>query len=215
LFATHFSPFHLSFCLSPVISVGLPTFPGWTHLPCLPLNSSMKRRRHFGAGCWKTLKVDEPLFRCHFCDSGFVMKGCRFKPCLARYHPGCLRMGAPFTTRLDNDKGLLCPDAFALYRGFICENCRVRPVLGWELQRTPVDTALLMLERATLIDTFNHWSEGTIKVYKSKLNVIQDFERDFPIHVLPRPTFTAPPLSASRPLMWAQERYSLYPTRWK
>jgi hypothetical protein len=78
-----------------------------------------------------------------------------------------------------------------------------------------VDTVLLMLERATLIDTFNHWSEGTMEAYKSKLNVIRDFERDFPIHALPRPTFTAPPLSASRPLMWAPERYSLYPARWK
>jgi hypothetical protein len=72
-----------------------------------------------------------------------------------------------------------------------------------------------MLERATLIETFNHWIKGRMKAYKSKLNVIQDFERDFPIHVLPCPTFTAPPLSASRPLIWAQERYSLYPARWK
>jgi hypothetical protein len=114
--------------------------------------------------------------------------------------------------RLRLYRGFICENCL----GFICENCRVRSVLGRELQRTPVDTTLLMLEQATLIDTmFNHWTEGAMKAYKSKLNVIRDFERDFPINVLPCPTFTAPPLSASRPLMRAQERSLLYPAPWK
>jgi hypothetical protein len=71
-----------------------------------------------------------------------------------------------------------------------------------------------MLERATIVDIYNHWSHGTLKAYKSKLNVIEDFEHDFDLLVLPRPSMQCPPHSDSRPLMWAQERYSLYPAQW-
>jgi hypothetical protein len=39
-----------------------------------------------------------------------------------------------------------------------------------------MDVALLMLERATIVDVYSHWSHGTMKVYKSKLNIIKDFE---------------------------------------
>jgi hypothetical protein len=78
-----------------------------------------------------------------------------------------------------------------------------------------MDVALLMLERATIIDVYNHWSHGTMKAYKSKLNVINDFEAAFNLHVIPRPTMTRPSDSDSSPLMWTQERYSLYPACWK
>jgi hypothetical protein len=138
-----------------------------------------------------------------------------FRPCHVAYHPHCLRIGSPFTTRLEDDKGLFCVPETARYRGFICEACRVRSVLKRELQRTPSDVTLLMLERATIVDIYNHWSHGTLKAYKSKLNVIEDFERDFDLPVLPRPSMQCPPHSDSRPLMWAQERYSLYPAQWR
>jgi hypothetical protein len=71
-----------------------------------------------------------------------------------------------------------------------------------------------MLERATIIDTINHWSKGTMAAYKSKAKVLRDFEMDFGFSVLPRPQMTHPPDGLSRPLMWAQQRYSLYPARW-
>jgi hypothetical protein len=131
------------------------------------------------------------------------------------YHPTCLRIGAPFTTQLDDEKGLCCTPDATLYLGFICEACHVRSVYRRELQRTPMDVTLLMLERATIIDVYNHWSHGTMKAYKSKLNAIKDFETAFDLPVVPRPTMVHPPDSASRPLMRTQERYSLCPARWK
>jgi hypothetical protein len=72
-----------------------------------------------------------------------------------------------------------------------------------------------MLERATTVDIYNHWSHGTMKTYKSKFRVLQAFEQDFRVSALPRPTLVRPPDSEARPIMWAQERYSLYPARWK
>jgi hypothetical protein len=105
--------------------------------------------------------------------------------------------------------------AAALYKGFICESCRVRSTTKRELQRTAGDVTLMMLERATRIDIYNHWSHGTLKAYKPKFNVLRDFEANFQLPTIPRPNLDAPPNSDSRPLMWAQERYSLYPARWK
>jgi hypothetical protein len=130
------------------------------------------------------LTPGEPQFRCHFCDSGFWLGPRRLTPCCVSYHPHCLRVGAPFSTRLDDGKGLSCKPDVALYKGFICEACRVRSVLCRELQRTPVDVALLILERATIIDIYNHWSHGTLKAYKSKLNVLLAFENDFTFEFL-------------------------------
>lgn len=138
-----------------------------------------------------------------------------FTPCHVSYHPQCLRIGVPFTSRLNDDKGLTVAAEAARYKGFICESCRVRAITGRALQRTANDVALLMLERATSVDIYNHWTEGTFKAYQSKHNVIRDFERDFNMPVIPRPDISHPPGLNSRPLMWAQERYALYPARWK
>jgi hypothetical protein len=175
----------------------------------------MKRRRHVCTGCWNPLTPDKRQFRCHFCDTGFSIDKAQFRPCHVSYHPECLRIGTPFTTRLDDNKGLSCSPDAALYHSFICESCRVRSVFKRKLHRTATDVALLMLERATIVDVYNHWTHGTMKAYKSKLNVISDFERDFKVPVLPRPQIARPPASESRPLIWTQERYSLYQARWK
>jgi hypothetical protein len=157
------------------------------------------------------LTPGEPQFRRHFCDSGFWLGSQRFIPCRVSYYPHCLRVGVPFSTRLDDGKGLSCTPDVALYKGFICELCRVRSVIGRELQRTPVDVALLMLERATIIYIYNHWSHGTLKAYKSKLKVLNAFEQDFGVPTIPVPHMTAPPNAESRPLMWAQERVCTLP----
>jgi hypothetical protein len=72
-----------------------------------------------------------------------------------------------------------------------------------------------MLERARIVDTTNHWAYGTMKAYTSKFNVIQAFETDFSVSVLPHTPLLHPPCGPSIRLMWAQERYSLYPARWR
>jgi hypothetical protein len=143
------------------------------------------------------------------------LRGLRYKPCHVRYHLDCLRIGAPFTSRLENDKGLVCPPGAEAWHGFICESCRVRACFHRELQRTAEDVVALMLERATIVDTANHWSRGTMRAYQSKARVLRKFESDFGITVLPQPSMAHPPDGLSRPLMWAQQRYALYPARWR
>jgi hypothetical protein len=121
----------------------------------------------------------------------------------------------PFASRLDDDRGLTVAAEAARYQGFICEACRFCAITERALQRTDTDVALLMLERATIVDIYNHWSEGTFKAYQSKHTVIRGFEKAFNMPVIPPPIISHPPGLHSRPLMWAQEHYALYPARWK
>jgi hypothetical protein len=123
-------------------------------------------------------------------------------------------MGTPFTTRLSDEEGLFCPQDLASQQRFICEACTVRSVRLEELGFRPLDFVSLMLERARMIDTTNNWLKGTLRTYKSKFNVLMEFERDLQVRVAP---FTPPPHPPNGPairLMWAQERYSLYPADW-
>jgi hypothetical protein len=76
--------------------------------------------------------------------------------CHVSYHPRCLRIDVPFASRLDDNKGPTVAAEAAWYQGFICESCRVRAITGRALQRTANDVALLMLERATIVDIYNH-----------------------------------------------------------
>jgi hypothetical protein len=71
-----------------------------------------------------------------------------------------------------------------------------------------------MLKRARLVDTSNKWSKGTLRTYKSKFNVLRDFEKDLHIRVIPFTAPDYPPNGMAIRLMWAQERYSLYPSDW-
>jgi hypothetical protein len=71
-----------------------------------------------------------------------------------------------------------------------------------------------MLERSRLVDTINNWSKGTLRTYKSKFNVLRDFERDLHVRVIPFTPPTHPPNGPAIRFMWAQERYDLYPSDW-
>jgi hypothetical protein len=73
----------------------------------------------------------------------------------------------------------------------------------------------MMLERARLVDTSNKWSTGTLKAYQSKYNVIGAFERNFELSVLPVSRPRHPLDGSAIRLMWAQERYSLFPAEWR
>jgi hypothetical protein len=72
-----------------------------------------------------------------------------------------------------------------------------------------------MLERMRILDMLHKWAPGTLKTYQSKINIYRAFERDLGISNLTLTPLTRPPHGLSIPLMWAQERYSLYPARWK
>jgi hypothetical protein len=138
-----------------------------------------------------------------------------FRPCYTRYHPACLCIGLPFQSRLPGAKGLRFPTRTELWGQFVCEACTVRAVLFRELHCVAEDVVLLMLERARIVDTSNHWAYGTLQTYNSKFNVIRDFEAAFLVSVLPHTPLSHPPCGPSIRLMWAQERYSLYPARWR
>jgi hypothetical protein len=71
-----------------------------------------------------------------------------------------------------------------------------------------------MLERARMVDTSNNWSKNTLKTYKSKFNILKDFERDLEVQALPFTPPAHPPNGPAIRHMWAQERYSLYPADW-
>jgi hypothetical protein len=185
---------------------------GWTRLPVPPLHSSIANMRHLCAGM--PLSWFEPQFCCHFCDTSFTLDGRPFHPCFTRYHPVCLCIGLPFQSRLQGSKGLRCPPRTEVWRQFVCEACTVRAVLFRELSRNAEDIVLLMLERVRIVDTTNHWAYDTLKTYNSKFNVIREFEKTFLVSVLPHTPLSHPPCGPSIRLMWAQERYSLYPARW-
>lgn len=123
-------------------------------------------------------------------------------------------MGLPFTTRLAKSAGLYCPKDCANWVHFICEACTVRAVTQREIAPTALDAVYLMLERARLIDTANHWARGTLATYQSKYRIITDFERDLKLPVLQATKLTVPPHGPAIRMMWAQERYSLYPSDW-
>jgi hypothetical protein len=189
--------------------------PGWTRLPFPPDKCSIGNRRNLCAGCRLPLGRTEAQFCCQFCDSGFVLDGTSLRPCRTRYHPHCLRIGLPFRSRLAKDAGLRCPKGAELWDNFICEACTVRSVRRRELTRTSEDKVLLMLERARLIDLTNHWATGTMKTYSSKYRILRAFEHDLDLSVLDVTPISAPPNGPAIKLMWAQERYALYPARWR
>jgi hypothetical protein len=66
-----------------------------------------------------------------------------------------------------------------------------------------------------LMDMAHNRAIGTHRAYQSKTRILRDFEESFGIPILQPTLLLHPPCSLSIPLMWAQERYSLYPARWK
>jgi hypothetical protein len=126
----------------------------------------------------------------------------------------CYRAGLPFKTRLLANGGLTIPSGIHEWPHFICEACTVRSVVDRELSWSAQDTALLMFERVRTLDMLHKWAPGTHRTYHSKIRVFRAFERDLGVPVLPLTPLLRPPNGPSIPLMWAQERYSLYPARW-
>lgn len=127
------------------------------------------------------------------------------------YHAGCVRAGEPFRTRFSDSTGLILPHQVPVAH-FICEACQVRVELNRELQRTPRDLCLLMLERMRMIDVLNYWQHSTLKAYGPHLRFLTRFGQQFGAHPL-RPTpLVRPPVTPAIPLMWAELYYSLRTT---
>jgi len=119
-------------------------------------------------GCESPFTKAQPRLRCSFYATGFTLPNdsCA-RPCYSQYHIGCLQMGAPFQTRLKISGGLAFPKLSELPH-FVCEVCTVRETVGREIQATPKDTALIMLERAWLIDIAHYWAALTYTQYQQQ-----------------------------------------------
>jgi hypothetical protein len=163
------------------------------------------------AGCKLPLSSDTEGYHCCFKKRGFTGEdGRRYQPCETAYHPTCIRLGAPFSTRLRNNKGLAFPPSLIL-PNFVCEACTVRAHLKRELLWTQTDYEVLALERARLIDSAHAWSTGTYKKYQTYLRHLQAFERSHGVRALVPTTLERPSDDPSLAIMWGQEAYALRP----
>jgi len=157
---------------------------------------------NYCVGCEAPSTKAQPRLRCSFYATGFTLPGksCA-RPCYSQYHMGCLQMGAPFRTRLKNSGGLSFPKLSELPH-FVCKVCTVRETVGREIQATAKDTALIMLERARLIDIAHYWAASTHTQYQQRLRHVRKFEANFGVKVLCPPPLPRPPTSPDVPAMW-------------
>jgi hypothetical protein len=82
------------------------------------------------AGCHQSLSTSKAVIQCMFSSLGFPFSdSVQARPCNTSYHPGCIRVGAPFTTRRDKGAGLVFPNVRD-WPHFICEACTVRSVVN-------------------------------------------------------------------------------------
>jgi len=175
------------------------------------MSNGIGNRPNCCAGCCRIL--ESPPVVCTFARQGFAFDtGGAARPCGTRYHHECIQLGAPFSSRLKDRRGLQFPGQVQRLANFICEACTVRAVLQRELRYESNDLALLALERARLIDMLNSWSEGTHARYQSHLRYVTSFETEFGVSILTPTLLLCPPHSAAIPTMWAQQRYSLQPS---
>ena len=119
----------------------------WTLLPSLsPFGSKMKLPTC--TGCLHPIDSNSAVHKCLFHSTGFKVNSTSFTPCRVLYHPKCITIGSPFTTRHfgKGTKGLQYPPC-ATILPFICELCTTRTQLGRELDPlSNTDATLLQLE---------------------------------------------------------------------
>jgi hypothetical protein len=133
-------------------------------------------------------------------------------PCGVRYHARCIRVGSPFTSRLQKGEGLFYPWQVPTPH-YVCELCSVRAHLGRELYMQGTDLALLMVERVRQVDHMGGWSLTTLRKYGPYLRHLQRFEARFGVQVLQTEPLIRPPVSPAYPLNWAEQLYALRTTR--
>lgn len=134
-----------------------------------------------------------------------------FRPCGVAYHAACVRVGSPFQSRRDDDRGLQLPQHFNPGI-FICEACTVRSVLNRELSARS-DAYLLSLERMRILDVAHSWAPGSYKTYQPYLRAVAQFEGNWGVNILQVDPPRYPPRDSVIPLMWCHESYGLRPGR--
>ena len=100
------------------------------YLPYPPQQDGTGNKRNTCAGCRNKFRAGSNVLTCHFALQGFPLNGSPAIPCLAQYHPGCFKVGAPFTTRLAHNKGLSwMTEANEVVPTIVCKCCTVRAVI--------------------------------------------------------------------------------------
>lgn len=169
-----------------------------------------KTRSKVCTGCKGPFTVKAPVgYPCDFLSRGFPFTDGRWaQPCGTVYHVKCIRAGAPFRTRLPNDRGLSFPANVPIPH-FICECCQVRALVDRELDATPRDQALMMLERMRMIDVVSNWRQSTLGQYAPTLRKLVDFEEWSGIPTLKPTWLEKPPTGPIYGLMYAQLKSTL------
>jgi hypothetical protein len=141
-------------------------------------------------------------------DVGFATPGgIPIRPGKTAYHPTCIAVGSPFTSRRRYQAGLAFP-AIHDWANFICEACTVRGILQRKLTGPDI-WQLMALERIRLIDMAHYRAENTHKTYGTKLQILQNFGTNYGFRVLKSTPLLRPPDGPKIPIMWCQEAYGL------
>ena len=191
-----------------------PVGHGWGRLPFPTRRIGILSRRTKCGGCNEEYEGKHvPSLECIYYKKGFQFDTGEWAiPCQTSYHSGCFRAGKPFSTRLENSRGLFCPIATpGFFPNFICEACRVRSHLNRELIWDHQDITLLKLERMRHLDMMHHWAKRTLEKYKGHYGHMRTFEEDFEVPLLDPTPLIAPPKSRAIPMSWHQLHYSTRP----
>ena len=141
--------------------------------------------------------------------TGFAYRGRSFRPCLTRYHLGCIRVGEPFQTRLRKGQGLSYPSLKHL-PPLVCEACTVRVQIGRELVHSPADRSLMALERIRMIDVAHHLAPSTWNTYGTAFNRFNKFEARYPgVSIRRPPPMDHPDDSPAIAAEWCQQEHTL------
>ena len=153
-----------------------------------------------------------------FFTKGFTINTTTFRPCRVMYHPGCIKVGAPFSSRHfgKGTNGLQFPPC-ATNLPFICELCTARTHAGRELDpHISSDYQLLRLERMRMIDAAHAWAPRTLQNACSTIRRTDKFFSSVHLpsvhHQLHLPSLPHPPLNISIPLFWCMESHTSTPS---
>ena len=177
----------------------------WTHLPSLcPLGSNNKLTSC--SGCHLPFDDISNTHKCMFFNTGFTINNTSFRPCNVMYHPPCIQVGQPFSSRHfgRGTNGLQYPPC-ATNLPFICELCTTRTQLGRELDpHITSDHHLIRLERMRMIDAAHAWAPRTLQNACNTIRCIDTFFSSVHLpsihHQLHLPPLPHPPLNISIPL---------------
>ena len=153
-----------------------------------------------------------------FFDTGFTINTTLYRPCRVMYHPQCVKVGPPFSSRHfgKGTNGLQFPPCATIFP-FICELCTVRTQAGRELDpHIPSDFQLLRLERMRMIDAAHAWAPRTLQNACGTIRRTDKFYSSVNLpstyHQLQLPSLLHPPLDISIPVFWCMESHTSTPS---